>query len=308
MSSTVIGVALACLASCMFNVSIAVQALEARKLPSELGLQIGLLGRLLQSPRWLAGLGLQAIALVTQTCALLLAPLSAVQPADAAGLIVLLFLGTRVLGERVGPVEIGAVVAIVVGVVVLTAAAPHREVTHVDSAGVLVPLLAVAAVAAAPLALRRFVSGGHLVVVFGAGFGFALSAFAIKLIADAIDRGDWVGLAIAAAVAGVGALAGTLCEQSALQSRPATIVAPIIFVVELIVPIALAVTVVGESWDGSTVPIALALALIVAAVVVLARAPQVAALVAGGDDSARLPGSSSATTTTPDLQGAEDDG
>jgi drug/metabolite transporter (DMT)-like permease len=279
MDSTVLGVALACLASLLFNAGIAIQAVEARRVPRKYGLRVTLLRRLIRRRRWLSGTALAALAVPLHIAANLFAPLTAVQPADAAGLLLLLYLGARVLGERVGPCEIGGVVAIVAGIVLLTAVAPEREVTHVSGAAVLVPLLAVAAVALAPYALRGRLGADSLVVVFGAGFAFALSAFALKLIADAIDRGAWPAFALVAAVAAAGAVVGTLSEQTALQRRQATQVAPIIFVVELLVPVALAVIVVGESWSGSIAPIALALAVIVAGVLVLSRSPQVTSLI-----------------------------
>jgi drug/metabolite transporter (DMT)-like permease len=278
MGSTVIGVVLACVASCLFNAAIAIQALEARKIPQQYGLRLTLLRRLISRPRWLGGTALGVLALPLQTAALFFAPLTVVQPCDAAGLVLLLYLGTRMLGERVGPREISAVLAIVAGIVVITVASPHREVSHVDGAGVLVPLLAVAAVAMLPFALRRVVGAGNMLAVFGAGAAFALSAFSLKLIADALDRHAWFALLLVLAVAAAGALVGTLSEQSALQRRPATQVAPIIFVVEMLVPVGLAVTVVGESWSGSTGAIALALALVVGGVVAVSRAPQVAGL------------------------------
>jgi hypothetical protein len=282
MGSTVIGVALACAASLLFNAGIAIQALEVRQVPPEHGLRISLLGRLVRRRRWLAGTALAAGAVPLQVGANLLAPLTAVQPADAAGLLLLLYLGSRVLGERVGVREVGAVVAIVGGITLLTAVAPEREVTHVGVGEGLLPLAVVALVALAPIALRRSLGPASLVVVFGAGFAFALSAFAIKLMADAIDRGSWAALVSVSLAAAGGALAGTLTEQTALQRRPATQVAPIIFVVELLVPVALAVVVVGEDWRGDAAPIAVALALIVAGVVALARAPQVARLLGSG--------------------------
>jgi drug/metabolite transporter (DMT)-like permease len=284
MHSVVVGVALACLASCLFNAGIAFQAMEARAVPSEHGLHMSLIGRLMRRPRWLIGVGLNALALPTQTVALFLAPVTVVQPADAAGLLLLLALGSRMLGERVGVREIGAVAAIVAGIAILTAVAPHREVTHADAADVLLPLAAVAAVALAPIALRAWIRAESVLVVFGAGFAFALAAFAIKLIADALDRGDWAVLPLVLAAMVVGAVAGTLSEQTALQRRPATHVAPIIFVVELFVPLALALMVVGEDWSGSVPAIAAALALIVAGVVALMRAPQVSGLL--GRDAA----------------------
>jgi drug/metabolite transporter (DMT)-like permease len=279
MDSTVIGVLLACLASCLFNAAIAIQALEARKVPQQYGLRLTLLRRLISRPRWLGGTALGVLALPIQTAALFFAPLTVVQPCDAAGLILLLYLGTRMLGERVGPREVAAVAAIVVGIVVLTLAAPHREVSHVAGASVLLPLLAVAVVAMLPFALRNVVGPDHLLVVFGAGAAFALTAFCLKLVADALDRQAWLALLLVLAVAAVGALVGTLSEQSALQRRQATQVAPIIFVVEMLVPIALAVLVIGEDWAGSKAVIAGALVLVVGGVVAISRAPQVAGLI-----------------------------
>ena len=285
MSSTVIGALLACLASCLFNAAVAIQAIEARKISNRHGLRLTLLGRLLRRPRWLGGTLLGALALPLQTVALLFAPLTVVQPCDAAGLLLLLYLGTRMLNERVGPREIGAVAAIVVGIVVMTLAAPRREVSHVGGADVLVPLLVVAAVALAPFALRTVLGAGSMLVVVGAGAAFALSAFSLKLIADAIDQGSWLPLLLVLAVAAAGALAGTLCEQTALQRRQATQVAPIIFVVEMLVPVGLAVTVVGESWSTSPAANAIALALVVAGVVGISRAPQVAGLIATAEST-----------------------
>src|SRR5207248_1444896 len=103
-----------------------------------------------------------------------------VQPADAAGLLVLLFLGSRMLHERVGRREVVAVVAIILGIVILTIAAPKREVTHVGGAGVIVPMIAIAAVALTPLLLRRWIGANAMMVVIGAGFAFALGAFCAK--------------------------------------------------------------------------------------------------------------------------------
>jgi drug/metabolite transporter (DMT)-like permease len=281
MSSTVIGVLLACVASCMFNAAIAIQALETRKVPQRYGLRLSLLRRLISRPRWLGGTAIGVLALPLQTAALLFAPVTVVQPCDAAGLVLLLYLGTRMLGEHVGPREIAGIVAIVAGIVIITLSSPPREVTHPSGSSVLVPVLVVAAVALLPFALRNVLGPRSLLVVVGAGAAFAVSAFCLKLIADAIDRGDWKALLVALAVTIAGALAGTLTEQSALQNRQATQVAPIIFVIEMIVPIALAVTVVGETWSGNTGAIALAIALTAVGVVILARTPQLSGLLGG---------------------------
>ncbi|MEA2412137.1 MAG: hypothetical protein QOC77_2698 [Thermoleophilaceae bacterium] len=283
MGSVIAGVALAALASVLFNAAIVIQASEAREVPNELGLRLSLISRLLRRPRWLLGVALGLTAFPLQTIALLWAPLTAVQPTDATGLLVLLFLGARTLGERVGRREIVAVACILVGIVVLTIAAPKRTVTQVDATDVLLPMAAVALVALAPLLFRRWVGANSMGVVIGAGFAFALGAFCAKIVADAIDRGAWLGVVLMVGVAAIAAFVGTLTEQTALQRRPATQVAPIIFAVELLVPVALAVLVVGEDWErSSTVAILLALVLVAGGAFTLGRAPTVARMLEAG--------------------------
>jgi drug/metabolite transporter (DMT)-like permease len=285
MSSVVAGVALAAFASVLFNLAILIQAQEAREVPQERehGLQLSLIVRLLRRPRWLLGSALGLAAFPLQTVALLWAPLTAVQPADAAGLLVLVFLGARLLHERVGRREVMAVVAIVAGIVILTIAAPKREVTHVEGASVIFPMIGVALVALAPLLLRRWKGASSRLVIVGAGFAFALGAFCAKIVADAIDRHAWAAMVVAIGLAGLAAAVGTVSEQTALQRRQATQVAPIIFAIELLVPVALAVLVVGEDWERSSLAgILVALALVVGGALSLARTPTVARLLGEG--------------------------
>ena len=283
MGSVIAGVALAALASVLFNAAIVLQASEAREVPDEHGLRLSLIGKLVRRPRWLVGVVLGISAFPLQTVALLWAPLTAVQPADATGLLVLLFLGARTLGERVGPREVAAVAGIVVGIVVLTIAAPEREVTQVDGTEVLVPMALVALVALAPIVFRRRIGADSILVVMGAGFAFALGAFCAKIVADGIDREAWLAVVLVVGVAALAAFAGTLTEQTALQRRQATQVAPIIFAVELLVPVALAVLVVGEDWEGtSVVGIVAGLVLVVGGAATLGRTPTVARMLEAG--------------------------
>ncbi len=59
-------------------------------------------GGLVRRARWLLGTGLSMLGWPLQVVALLLAPLVVVQPALAVGLLVLLFLAERMLGEHAG--------------------------------------------------------------------------------------------------------------------------------------------------------------------------------------------------------------
>ena len=79
---------------------------QARR-PHEEHLRLALVGR--PRPPRRAGCSARALSILgwpLQVVALLLAPLVVVQPALAAGLLVLLFIGERMLGEHAGPLRV----------------------------------------------------------------------------------------------------------------------------------------------------------------------------------------------------------
>jgi hypothetical protein len=115
-----------------------------------------------------------------QILALTLAPLTVVQPSNAAGMVLLLVVGGRILGEQVGRRELTAVVGIVIGITAIVPSAPARSVAHTSEAGLVEGLLVVGVLAAAPYVLRWRAGTQGLVVVFGAGFAFAAAAFSIS--------------------------------------------------------------------------------------------------------------------------------
>src|SRR5438105_6210818 len=132
-TSLLLGMAAACAASAMYNVAVALQALEARHVPAEHGLRPSLLLRLVRRPRWLAGAALNILAWPVQTVALLAAPLTVVQPCLAAGLLLLLAMGARMLHERVGRRETLSILLIIAGVVGLGFSAPHRTTNEANT-------------------------------------------------------------------------------------------------------------------------------------------------------------------------------
>lgn len=247
MSDSLLGIALAAAASSCFNLAIVVQASEARAVGREHSMRLSLLGQLVRRRRWLAGLALSALAVPLQTLALTLAPLSVVQPADAFGLVVLLIAGSAMLGERAGRREVLAVGAIIAGVVLVTLAGVEHADTSATLTRLALVLTPLALLALLPFALRsRGVPSWTMVV--GAGLAFAIGAFSLKLIADAAAAQDWAALAGAGAVAGAMALLGMSGEMSALQVRPVAAVAPVIFAIELALPVVLGPIIGGESW------------------------------------------------------------
>jgi drug/metabolite transporter (DMT)-like permease len=232
----------------LYNTSIALQALEAREVSGEHSLRVSLIGKLVKNRKWLGATALGLAGWPLEIVALLLAPLTVVQPCLASGLVVLLWLGVTRLGERPGPREYAAVAAIVAGVAGVAWAAPDRTTSHAGTGAILLALVLVALPVMAPYALRSRASAAGLLAVVGAGFGYAWTAIASKLLTDELAAGTLliavVWLATAAASEGL----ALLSEMSALQRRPATHVAPVMFAVQVLVPVLLAPLIFGESW------------------------------------------------------------
>jgi drug/metabolite transporter (DMT)-like permease len=236
----------------LYNTSIALQALQARDVSGEHSLRLSLIGKLVKNPRWVWATALGLLGWPLEIVALLLAPLTLVQPCLASGLVVLLWLGVTRLGERPGRRECLAVAAIVAGVAGVAWAAPDRTTDHAGTVAVTVALALVAIPIAAPYLLRRRASGAGTVVVVSAGFGYAWTAIASKLLTDDLAAGALLGAAAWLATAAASEGLALLGEMSALQSRPATRVAPVMFAVQVMVPVILAPLIFMEKW--STTP------------------------------------------------------
>jgi len=281
-----LGIAAAVAASLLYNASIALQALEARKQPHEHALRPSLLGRLLRNRRWLGATALGLAGWPFEIAALLLAPLTVVQPCLASGLVLLLWLGATRLGEKPGRRELVAVAAIVVGIAGVAWAAPERSTDHAGAGAIALALVLVALPALAPYALRRRLSRRPaplgVVATVAAGCGYAWTAIASKLLTDELAAGAVLLAALWLGTAAASEGLALLSEMSALQRRPATHVAPTMFSVQVLVPVVLAPLIFDESWAEtplSGAALVLFIALAVAGAVSLARSKAVGSLI-----------------------------
>jgi drug/metabolite transporter (DMT)-like permease len=277
------GFLLALGAACAYDSGYALQAYEARRAPTAQSLRPGLLLYLLRRPIWVAAIGLAIGGWVLQLLALGKAPLTLVQPVLALGLFLLLALGAKLLGERVGAREWMAVAIIVVAVGLIAYAAPEETGSVPRDAGLVVALAALIAVTVAPFAvnLRAVPPVGLLVLSAGAADG--LAAFVTKIVSEETTAHHW-GLAVVWAVgAGLAVLVGLLSESSALQRAAATRVAPLVLVLQIAIPVVLAPLVGGESWSATPLSgavLAGALALLSLGVLVLAGSRAVVGVLA----------------------------
>jgi len=259
-----------------------VQALDARDVSQRHALRFSLLTQLMTRVRWLFGTGMTVLGWPLQIVALAYAPLVVVQPALASGLLVLLLAGERLLGEAPGRREMLSVGAIVAGVAGIAALAPGHNTHHVHGVAIYIVLTLLGAAAFAPFALQFAGRAIANVTMIGAGLGFAWSGLVNQYVADAAQNGHW-GTAVTWAIgAALAAVVGLTCEMSALQRRPAILVAPVVFVVQTLVPVMLAPLLVEDSsfLDSplSGVPLLGCLFVLLAGATVIARSPALLAI------------------------------
>jgi hypothetical protein len=284
-----LGFALALAAACCYETGYALQALEARRSPPERALRPSLITHLVRRPVWVGATALSLIGWPLQIAALSQAPLTLVQPTLALGLLLLLILGVRVLGEGVGLREIVAVALIIGSVAVFAWAAP-RDVGDVErGAGLVVALSILIAVTAAPYALALLRGGNRMIMlVASAGAADGLAAFVAKIVAQDATEGALLGVVLWAALVAAVVIVGLLSESSALQRFAATRVAPTVLVMQIVIPVVLAPLVGGEGWSGTPLGGAVlgaALAVIAVGAGLLASSPAVAELAVGEAES-----------------------
>lgn len=280
-----LGLIAAAAASVAFNVGVILQAGAARREPAEEGLRLSLLTHLLHRRRWLAGLALGAAGFGLQVLALSLAPFVVVQPVLAAGLLLMLYLGVRMLGERVGRAEVVGVLGITAGIGLLAWGRPEGIETVTSDAAVISVMGAMVLVAVIPFALRgrgRLDSANFVIVASALAYG--ATNIATKLVSDSIGDDAWVMVAAWLAVTGAIGVIGLTTEMTALQRRPATFVVPLSFAIQTFMPIAFEPIYLTERWSTAAldgVPLIVGLLLIALGATAVAKTRAVSALVAG---------------------------
>jgi hypothetical protein len=306
MGATVLGAVAAVTASALFSLGIVLQSAETRTLPGARDLRT-LLGALVRRPRWLGGGALMVVGFGFHTAALGLAPLTVVQPALAAGLLVLLVLAARQDGGRVTAQELAAVAGIGIGLVGVTLTASERTTVSADALPLALILGALGALALLPLLLDATRAGrrplGALLPALAAGTAYALTGITTKLFSDALSDGSLgAGAGWLAATAAAGVLA-LLDQTRALQRGHTTQVGAILYVVPVIVPVLLAPVLVGEDWGASPaggLPLGLSVAAVCAGAAVLGGSRRIGAVEdgqvvpsSGGNRRSAQPASSS---------------
>lgn len=279
-----IGLGSALVASLLFNGGLVLQALEARAAPKALSLRVSLLVRLLHRPKWVLGWFLGLAGIGPQVVALATAPFVVVQPALTVGLLLLLWVGSRKLGEHVDASAWVGVGAIVAGVALVAAGAPTHVETHRGVVAVVGVVVVMSVASLLPFVLRGTRFDSALLVMLASGIGFASTNVATKLMADDVGTGSW---ASAVGWAGVGVavgIAATVTGMTAFQRREATIVVPVTTAVQTFLPILAEPLFLRERWASAPlagVPIAAGVVVAAIGTALVARTRSVSELAAG---------------------------
>jgi drug/metabolite transporter (DMT)-like permease len=270
-------------ASVLFNLGIALQALEARSAPAAEALHLSLLFTLVRRRRWLAGLLLGALGLPLQILAFSWAPFVVVEPLLACGLLVLLAIGRRLLGESPTFDALLGVAAIIAGIGLIAWGAPGEQDTHRGAAAVLGVMTGLVAVSLIPFALRGRRFDTAMVINLGSACGFAATNVASKLMADDIGGNHYPQAIGWLLVAGFAGITATITAMTALRRAPATTLIPISTAVQTFLPVALEPLFLTESFrtaDLGGAPLLVGLVVMLIGIVVVARTRPVSVLAA----------------------------
>jgi hypothetical protein len=287
---TLAGTALAVAAATMFGLGTVLQAEVAATAPAADALRVRLLVRLARSPRWLVGAVVTLVGWALQVAALLLAPVTVVQPALAFTVVAVLVLAWGMTDERLGRREATAACVIAAGIGAVAALSPARSVGHASPGPLAAVIAVLVAAGAAPLVRRRSIWVARLLPM-AAGAAFALSAITTKLLTDAGTGAPAAAAAWLVATA-LASTVGGIDELSALRTAGPATVAPLVLATETLIPVALAPALFGETWPESAarrLGLAVAIGAVAGGAVVLGRARGFTAVV----EDAHGPGASS---------------
>jgi drug/metabolite transporter (DMT)-like permease len=266
------------------------QASAVARLPRTSAVSGHFVIRLARSPRYLAALALVALGFGLSFLALRTLPLFVVQAGRASSLAVTAVLSVLALRVRLRRVEIGAVLVIGVGLVVVGLTAGGQEPPDVGSVGRLLLLAAVLVLVPAVAAALRLGAPQRagLILAVIAGTCFGLLALGARILRG-FDPGVLLTDPAAWAMAGAGTL-GLLSGALALQRASVVTVTATMVATETILGSALGMLVCGDRPSpGLALPAAIGFALVLAGALSLARFGAPPAAADGTEEPATLP-------------------
>lgn len=215
-----------------------------------------------RQPGWLTGLALAGSGTALHAMALVLAPLSVVQPIGVLAVPIAVLLTAQRSRRAPGARVVGWVAMSVLGVAAFVVTAAGTAVTSQPRTGAPLVAAAVVAVLVAVLAAVGLARSGWLRCVACATAGavaFGLVSGLVRAVSQSIEPG-LLGLLdpsvlVAVAVIGVAVVVGGWLVQQAFASGPPEVVVACLTVVDPIVAVVLGAVLLGEG--AATPPVAL---------------------------------------------------
>lgn len=207
----------------------------------------GAVTRLVVSPLYLTGTGLDFLGFLCMVASLHWLPLFLVQCAAAASVGVTALVGRRVLGTVLRHRDVLALVGLGAGLAMLASGAKAEHATAVDRVTQWLLLIAsgpVLAVGAVLLGMRRARVGPALATV--AGLAFAGTGIASRMLSNARSVADVLSAPATYALIAFG-VGGMMFFASALQRTHVTIATAALFAVETLAASAVGLIVLGDS-------------------------------------------------------------
>ena len=241
----------------VFGAAAICQATAARAVPESSALDPRLLSALLRQPIFLLALALNLVGFGLHVVALRLLPLFVAQAGISASLAVTAVLAVRVLGDTLAGVEWVAVVAVCVGLAMLSLAAGETGQASADT--VITVALLVAVVAAGAVGVWASTKHGWVAVtVLGcvAGLGFAAVSIATRLVPD-LSPAALVGDP-AAYVLVLSGITAFLFYSIGLQRGSVTAVTAPLVAMQTALPAAAGIALLGDGVRGGWVVVGVA--------------------------------------------------
>lgn len=226
-------------------------------------------------PRYLGGLGADALAWLCSAFALRFLPVFAVQAVLGGTIALTALAGTRMFGTVLRRVDRWAVAACLAGLVLVAASAGATRPPTRSPAVDVVLLVAVLLLAVAVLVLRRGRAGWPLAVVAGLGFGGSALAVRAAHVQGGLVLDPVTLLAQPATYFVLGFwVVGLVGYSAALTRSDVASMTALLTVTEVLVPGLAGIVLLGDPVrPGWATALAAGLAVAVAGVVVLARTP-----------------------------------
>jgi drug/metabolite transporter (DMT)-like permease len=269
----ILGVVVALVATLAINTGFVLEKGALAALPPlNARLPLNLARMLVTTPRWLAGFSLIMVGVACQLVALTRIPLTVAQPVFSSGLVFLLLLAAKVLGERLTSHERTGLAGITAGIICIVSSLDSRTDTAGTGGHVLRVLLVAAPSTLAGLAIFAAASragrrrpAADASYALAAGIVYGVAGMVTKGLSASIDFHGPLAIARSALVSpylyllAPVTLSGFLIFQTALQRGRASIVAPVSSVVSTLYTVAAGTPMFGEHLPSDPARLALRL-------------------------------------------------